>query len=40
MDDTLYNSATDALRKLSKTSETAEDLAPLGAALAMGALLF
>jgi len=40
MDDTLYNSATDALRKISKTSETAEDLAPLGAALAMGALLF
>ena len=40
MDDTLYDEATEALRKLAKTSDTAEDLAPLASALAIGAILF
>ncbi len=40
MDDTLYNSATEALHKLSKTADTAEDLAPLSTAISIGSVLF
>jgi phospholipid/cholesterol/gamma-HCH transport system substrate-binding protein len=40
MDDTLYQEATEALRKLGKTADTAEDLAPLSTVLSIGSVLF
>ena len=40
MDDALYNTATDAMYKLGKTADTAEDLAPLTPILSLGSLLF